>query len=75
MKKLEKGVVPAHLNTIKPLYTHTVMAKDIVLKDVEEEQYWEWKREKSDSEAHNWVEFFKQLDENTEKNEVDDDES
>ena len=59
MEKLEKGVVPAHLNTIKPLYTHTVMAKDIVLKDVEEEQYWEWKREKSDSEAHNWVEFFK----------------
>lgn len=35
------------------------MAKDIVLKDVPEEQYWEWKREKSDSGAHNWVEFFK----------------
>jgi hypothetical protein len=35
------------------------MVKDIVLKDVEEEQYWEWKREKSESEADNWVEFFK----------------
>jgi hypothetical protein len=35
------------------------MSKDIVLKNVPEDQYWEWKREKSDSEANNWVEFFK----------------
>lgn len=34
------------------------MPKDIVLKDVPDEQYWEWKREKSESEANNWVEFF-----------------
>lgn len=48
------------------------MVKDIVLKDVEEEQYWEWKREKSDSEANNWVEFFKHIDEKAEINEVND---
>jgi len=34
------------------------MAKDIVIKDVEEEKYWEWKREKSDGEYSSWNEFF-----------------
>ncbi|EGQ44118.1 MAG: hypothetical protein J07AB43_01770 [Candidatus Nanosalina sp. J07AB43] len=38
------------------------MAKDIVLKNVPEDQYWKWKRQKSDSGARNWVEFFKHLD-------------
>jgi hypothetical protein len=43
------------------------MPKDIVLKNVPEDQYWEWKREKSDSEAHNWVEFFKmEIEQNNE---------
>lgn len=39
------------------------MAKDIVLKDVSEDQYWKWKREKDTVGAPNWREFFKELNE------------
>lgn len=39
------------------------MAKDIVLKDVSENQYWKWKREKDTVGAANWTEFFKELNE------------
>jgi len=34
------------------------MVKDIVLKDVPDDKYWEWKRQKSDEGYSSWKDFF-----------------
>jgi len=34
------------------------MTKEIALRSVPDDTYWEWKREKEDGPYNNWTEFF-----------------